>query len=38
VRFPLLDRLEVQSQQLGAAQPAAKQRRDHRVIAQLARR
>jgi hypothetical protein len=32
----LLNGLEVQGQQLSAAQPAADQHRDHRVIAQLA--
>jgi hypothetical protein len=36
VLFPLLDRLQAQGQQLGSAQAASNQHRDHRVIAQLA--
>jgi hypothetical protein len=37
VFFALLNRLEAQGQQLGSAQAAANQHRDHRVIPHLAR-
>ena len=37
VLLALLDRLEVQRQQLGAAAPAANQHGDHRVVTQTAR-
>jgi hypothetical protein len=36
VLLPLLDRLEAQGQQLGSAEAASNQHREHRVIAQLA--
>jgi hypothetical protein len=38
VLLPLLDRLEAQGQQLGAAKAAANQHGHHRVVSQLARR